>query len=145
MSPVSFQNADATPVLKGKAKLKQFIVELFLENNLSLEALTIIFCSDEYLLNLNRQFLKHDFYTDILTFDLTTDQFIIGEIYISIDRIKENALTEHISFHNELLRIIFHGVLHLCGFGDKTASQKKKMTEKENDALAKFASFHVKQ
>lgn len=145
MPSVSFQNADAKPNFKGKAKLKRFIPELFSDNALILESITFIFCSDEYLLDLNRQFLQHDYYTDILTFDLSTEQSVIGEIYISIDRVKENAKTEQISFQDELLRIIFHGVLHLCDFGDKTPPEKKKMTSKENDALAKFASFHVKQ
>ena len=145
MPLVTFQNADATPVFKGKAKLKKLIPEFFSDYKLSLESLTVVFCSDEYLLVLNRQFLQHDYYTDILTFDLGFSHSTVGEIYISIDRVKENAFLQNVSFQDELLRIIFHGVLHLCGFGDKTSLQKKKMTDQENQLLTRFAAFHVKQ
>ena len=145
MPSVSFQNADVKLVLKSKLKLKKFIPELFSANKHLLKSLTVVFCSDEYLLGLNRQFLQHDYYTDILTFDLSSNDAVVGEIYISTERVQENAALEQIPFEKELLRIIFHGILHLCGFNDKTTSQKKKMTRKENDALTKFASFHVKQ
>lgn len=145
MPSVIFQNADTKPKLSGKSVLKKFIPVLIEENGFLLESIAIVFCSDEYLLQLNRQFLQHDYYTDILTFDLSIKEEIIGEIYISTDRVQENAIHERVSFEEELLRIIFHGVLHLCSFGDKTPLEKKIMTEKENEALSKYASFHVKQ
>lgn len=145
MPVVSFQNADSKPVLKGKTNLKRFITSLFQQYRKSLHSLTIIFCTDEYLLSLNNVFLQHDYYTDILTFDLSESTNIAGEIYISTERVKENALSHNVSFQNELLRVIFHGVLHLCGFTDITRPQKRKMTAHENNALQQFAKFHVKQ
>ena len=92
------------------------------------------FCSDAYLLDINRTYLQHDYYTDIITFDLEG----AAEIYISVDRVKENAQAEGVSFKQELHRIIFHGVLHLCGFSDKTASAKIEMTRQENKLLAHY-------
>ena len=141
MPAVFFQNADYKLALPNKRKLKLFIACLFLEYGIRLSSLAIIFCSDEYLLSLNRQFLQHDYYTDILTFDLSKDQDAVGEIYISVERVKENAIQLKISFEQEIHRIIFHGVLHLCGFSDKSLSQRKKMTELENIAIQNFLSF----
>jgi len=104
--------------------------------------LDCIFCSDEYLLNVNRTFLQHDYYTDIITFPLDeTDKKTVAEIYISIDRVKENAASENVTFENELQRVIFHGVLHLCGFKDKTKAQSQLMRQMENQWLAEFTKF----
>ena len=146
MSSVSFYNADVDFVLKGKRLLKQFIPSIMEDVGKKLVSLHVIFCSDEYLLALNKQFLQHDYFTDILTFDLsshTTD--IEAEIYISVDRVKENSFQHNVTFQNEMLRIIFHGVLHLSGFGDKTITEKKLMTSKEDQYLKMYSTFHVKQ
>ena len=95
--------------------------------------LNYIFCSDKELLRINQEFLGHDFYTDIVTFELSeTPGKIQGEIYISIDRVKENAKKLGVSFKSELHRVIFHGALHLCGYGDKTKSEKEEMRETED-------------
>lgn len=127
--------------------MKSFLSALFLREGLSIESLGVVFCRDDQLLEINRQFLQHDDYTDIITFDLTdrndsTDSGrklpIIGEIYISIDRILDNARKFSTSKQDELYRVLFHGCLHLCGFGDKKPAEKRRMTEKENEYLALY-------
>jgi rRNA maturation RNase YbeY len=94
--------------------------------------ISFIFCSDEYLLGINRQYLEHDYFTDIITFDYVENNIISGDIFISIDRVRENASEFQVSFQNELNRIIIHGVLHLIGFKDKSATDKRLMTNKED-------------
>ena len=93
-----------------------------------------IFCSDDYLLQLNKQYLNHDYYTDILSFQLN-DEPIEGDIFISIDRVRENATTLNIDFEEELMRVIAHGILHFMGYKDKTPEQKEQMRNKENELI----------
>lgn len=100
--------------------------------------ISYIFCSDKYLLNINKTYLKHDFYTDIITFDYSKNKSVSGDIFISIDRVKENAKEFSVSFQNELLRVIAHGVLHLCGYKDKTKAQEKQMRAKEDYYLSLY-------
>lgn len=145
MSSISFFNADVALKIINKKALQAFILSIVQEEGKSITSATIIFCSDTYLLTLNRQFLNHDFYTDILTFDLSVNDSISGEIYVSVDRVKENAAMLDIPFSQELNRIIFHGILHLCGYKDKVKKDKVRMTQKENEYLEKYSSFHVKQ
>jgi probable rRNA maturation factor len=96
----------------------------------------VIMTNDKKLYEINSEFLGHDYYTDIITFNYNEGKTINGEIYISVDRVKENAIKYSVSFNSELKRIIFHGFLHLCGYNDKTKEQKKKMTELEEVYLA---------
>ena len=103
--------------------------------------ITYIFCSDERILEVNRQFLGHDYYTDIITFDYSTPSRISGDIYISLDTVASNAEQLGIAFDDELLRILIHGVLHLTGQGDKTPETKAVMTAKENAALQLYATI----
>jgi rRNA maturation RNase YbeY len=98
----------------------------------------VVFCSDAYLLQINIDFLAHDYYTDIITFDNGTAQLIAGELYISIDRIKENSLLYGVSFRMELARVVIHGILHLAGYKDKSPGDKKKMKQKEDFYLRRF-------
>jgi probable rRNA maturation factor len=98
--------------------------------------ITLIFCSDDYLLEVNREYLDHDYYTDIITFDYTDDDLINGDLFISIDRVADNANELSISFEIELNRVIVHGVLHLCGYKDKTPEEEQLMRSKENQMLA---------
>ena len=98
--------------------------------------ISIILTSDDYLLNVNQEYLQHDFYTDIITFDYSEDDVINGDLFISIERVKENAFTNSVSFENELNRVVVHGYLHLCGYKDKSESEEKMMREKENQMLA---------
>ncbi len=136
---VYFFSADAKPPAFPRTKLKLFIIALFRKEGKMLDELSCVFCSDEYLLSINRQFLKHDFYTDIITFDISDNkEEISGEIYISVDRVRDNAKQLHQPVQAELLRVIFHGALHLCGYKDKTKVQQNQMRQKEDYYLAKF-------
>ncbi len=98
--------------------------------------ISIIFCSDDYLLSVNKEYLDHDYYTDIITFDYSADSEVSGDLFISIDRVKENALTYNVLFLTELYRVLVHGVLHLCGYGDKSVSEEKIMRSKEDFYLS---------
>jgi rRNA maturation RNase YbeY len=119
-------------------KLKLFIADIFKKEKKALQTINYIFCSDEYLLKINRSFLKHDDFTDIITFDLSDSGSTIGEIYISTDRIKDNATTFATSFKKELYRVIIHGALHLIGYKDKTKSESEIMRSKEDHYLLLF-------
>ena len=120
---------------------KDVIRDLFKKEKTRLEQLQYIFCSDEYLLEINKQHLNHNYYTDIITFDLSeTPDAVTGEIYISIDRVKENAQTYKAPFKQELLRVIFHGALHLCGYKDKTKNDQAMMRKAEDKYLQYYLS-----
>lgn len=127
--------------------MKETLLRLFKKEGYVLEQLDIIFCSDKYLLAMNQQYLHHDTYTDIITFDLSNrNNFadlgkklpVIGELYISVDRIQENARLFKANRQTELRRVIFHGCLHLCGFGDKKKAEKEVMKQKEDEYVAYF-------
>ena len=125
--------------LQSRQLLKKYIIKIFELEHIDLQEVIVIFCDDTYLLNLNVTFLKHDFYTDILTFILSAKtEGLVGEIYISIDRVKENARKFSIPFKQELHRVIFHGILHLCNYKDDTRAIKKLMSKKEDIYLHKY-------
>src|ERR1700761_6241256 len=131
MPAIQFFEEDITYTLKNKTKVRQWITETIASEGFTLQELTYIFCSDEYLLQINRQYLNHDTYTDIITFDNSdTEGTIVGDIFISIDRIRENAANFRTTERNELHRVIIHGALHLLGYKDKRPADKEKMTEK---------------
>ena len=137
---VSFANADVTFTLPAKAALKKFIITSFEKEAKKKLSVSYIFCSDEYLLRINQDFLRHDYYTDIITFPLSeTDQKVEAEIYISIDRIRDNADKLKITFDQELHRVIFHGILHLIGYKDKTTAQKELMRRTEDIWLKAYS------
>ena len=160
--PITFHNADIKFSLRNRTALRKFITA---QANQSIK-LSYIFCSDEYLLNINRQFLNHDYYTDIITFPLSEDKkHIEAEIYISIERVKENSAkfkvqnTKRKDKSNpsplgegarradgvtELHRVMFHGVLHLLGYKDKTKAQKTEMRKMEDKWLKKFEQAQAK-
>lgn len=126
--------------LTNKKKLKEFIENLFIEHKKELDCLDIIFCSDDYLLGINQTHLSHDYYTDIITFDLSPNKKgpTIGELYISIDRVRDNALANKVTFKNELHRVIFHGSLHLLGFKDKKKADILLMRSNEEECLSSY-------
>ena len=127
--------------LKNRQNLRDTLTALFKKEKKKLASLEYIFVSDNRLLEINRQFLQHDFYTDIITFPLSEPQKpIVGEIYISVDRVRENAREFGNSIGDELLRVIFHGALHLCGHGDKTPGEEKKMRLLEDRYLSLYKS-----
>lgn len=137
--PVEFYNADITVSVKKKTALRTFILKEFKKTSKKTLSLGCIFCSDDYLLKINQDFLQHDYYTDIITFPLNeTEKKTSAEVYISIDRVRDNAAQNKVSEEEELRRVIFHGVLHLCGYGDKTEAEQKVMRKKENEWLALF-------
>jgi probable rRNA maturation factor len=129
-----------TPVqLRNRAYLRQFIEGIFKAEGLKLESLNYIFCSDKRILKINQQFLQHNYYTDILTFELSEKAAPIqAEIYISAQRVKDNSLNLKEPFNKELLRVIIHGALHLCGYTDKTKIDKNKIRNKEDFYISLF-------
>ena len=131
-SKISLFSNDAKVNIKNRSILKKFIEEIFKKERKEIEFANFIFCSDKTILNINRQYLKHDYYTDIITFNLSETDDIQGEIFISIDRVRENAHKLGVSFNSELHRVIFHGILHLCGYRDQTKFEKNKIREKED-------------
>ena len=139
MGTISFNNQDVSFLLKDKLLLKTFLASIFAREGHDFKSVSYIFCSDSFLLALNKKFLNHDTYTDILTFTLSeTSLPTISEIYISIERVEENAMMAKTSFQNELLRVMIHGILHLCGYEDYTPSLKKKIHEKEDFYLSQY-------
>jgi probable rRNA maturation factor len=125
--------------LKNRTRLKQFIGSIFKKHKRKLDSLNYIFCNDEYLLQINRDHLKHDYYTDIITFDLSvTADTIEGEVYISTDRVRDNAASLNNTITAELHRVIFHGALHLCGYKDKRPQDIKRMRKAEDDCLIEY-------
>ena len=140
--PVQFFFNETRVSLKNRRKLKSFIVNVFKEKKKELVTLNYIFCTDPFLLEINQHFLNHDNYTDIISFDLSGKKGSIeGEVYISTDRLKENAKLNNTPVKEELHRLIFHGLLHLCGHNDKSTSDKRKMTNEENRLLQDYFSF----
>lgn len=138
MPSISFFEEDIHFKLKSKTQLRQWITDTIRAEGFKLNELTYIFCSDNYLLNINRQYLDHDTYTDIITFDNSEGNNIVtSDIFISIERIRENAVNFNVSEITELHRVIIHGVLHLLGYKDKTPADKQKMTEKEDYYLSR--------
>lgn len=135
MTPIHFFFPYQKFSLTQRNKLKSFISDIFKKEKKSLIKLQYVFCTDAFLLGINRQYLQHDYYTDIITFDLGTAGKIDGEIYISVERVKENARLMQNSFKEELHRVIFHGVLHLCGYKDKLKKEKLEMRAKEDRLL----------
>lgn len=104
----------------------------------SISELNYIFCNDEYLHKINVEYLNHDTYTDIISFDYTENDEVAGDIFISVERVQENANTFEVSFHNELLRVMAHGLLHLCGYGDKSDAEESTMRAKEEEKIKMF-------
>jgi rRNA maturation RNase YbeY len=134
-SRVNFHFLSACSLSKRK-RLKSFIVSIFRKEKRTLEHLDIIFCDDKTLLDLNIQFLKHNFYTDILSFPLSNPgNPLEAEIYISVQRVKENSANLDTTFREELHRVVFHGILHFCGYKDKTQPETRKMRKMENKYL----------
>ena len=136
---ISFNKADKNATLANRTALKAFIEKAIKKEGLRIETLQYIFCSDQFLLGINKSYLQHDYYTDIISFDLSESKGkLIGEVYISIDRVKENAKSHKTSLKEELLRVIFHGALHFCGYKDKKPADIKKMRAQEDKWLKSY-------
>lgn len=133
---IYFFTEDVAYTLKEKTKTKTWLTDIVKNEGKKTGDINIIFCSDEYLLGVNKQYLSHDYYTDIITFNYNTEK-INGDLFISIDRVEENAKINNVSRETELLRVMAHGVLHLLGYKDKTDAETKQIREKENYYLEK--------
>jgi len=130
--------------IKGKLRYKKWIRLLLLEEKKIEGEINFIFCDDDYLLVINKQYLQHDTLTDIITFDYSEKQKINGDIFISVERVKMNASEYKVSLREELLRVMAHGILHLCGYKDKTAKEIMLMRTKEDNAIKCYyeMAFH---
>lgn len=133
---ITFQNQNIRFALKQKVQIKNWIKKIIVAEEKTCGDLNFVFTSDEELLKMNLNFLGHNTYTDIITFDSCEGPVVNGDIIISVERVKENATKFETSFENELHRVIIHGVLHLCGYKDKSKADAEVMRKKENKALS---------
>lgn len=137
--PIQFFSQEILFTLKSKKKVRQWLINILAEEKHAVGDISIIFCSDSYLLSINNQYLKHNYYTDIISFLYNKEgQTISGDLFISIDRVKENAKDYKVKFVNELCRVMAHGVLHLLGYGDNSETEKVLIRAKENYFLLKY-------
>ena len=128
-------NSETTFNLQNEAKTTTWIESVVVSEGFVIGEINYIFCDDLYLNHINKEFLKHDFFTDIISFDYSLGKQINGDIYISIDRVLDNAEKYNVTFENELRRVMIHGVLHYMGYKDKTTEEKKVMRLKENTSI----------
>jgi probable rRNA maturation factor len=140
MATIRFYELTPVPWLVNRRDLKAMLLELFEIERQPVQDLNVIFCDDDFLLSINKEFLQHDEFTDIITFDLSETTEVRGEIYISIPRILENASLNNVKKHEELNRVIFHGCLHLCGYKDKLKNDRSLMRKKEDEYLKLYSS-----
>ena len=139
MKAIKFNNNGISPEIKNKQELKQFLTSVFENEKVEFESISYIFCRDNFLLRLNQKYLNHDTYTDMITFTLSSKLSpIISEIYISIERVRENSLALKVNYMEELYRVMIHGILHLCGFSDHSPEEKKMMRKKEDFYLSRY-------
>jgi len=139
---ISFFTEDLKFTLKEKAKRKRWLKSIAIQEGFSINELSFVFCSDEYLHKMNVNYLNHDTLTDIITFDNSEKTEIIeGDVFISVDRVKENAIENKVKEITEFSRVISHGLFHLCGYKDKSKEEAKLMREKEEYAIKLFESL----
>ena len=139
--PIKYFSEQITFNLKDKIKLRTWIIDSVKNESRKPGSINFIFTSDENILNINKEYLSHDNFTDIITFNYCDDDVVNGDIFISIDTVKNNSERFDVSFINELHRVMIHGVLHLVGYDDKNDDQKKIMKEKENEYLERFKNL----
>ncbi len=132
MSDIQLWFEDVQPVKINKTNLVKHINYLIGNEKMKPGEISVIFCSDPYLLKMNAQYLKHDYYTDIITFDYVENLVVSGDLFISVDRVRENAEKFKTAFIKELYRVVFHGILHLTGYNDKQKEEQELMRSKEN-------------
>ena len=138
MNSISFHNEGVNTKTPLKRLLKGWIKEFVSNHGKKVGELAFVFCTDEKILEVNQSFLQHDYYTDIITFDYCEGDFVSGDIYISVERVQENAISHQVEYNNELLRVLAHGVLHLIGFQDKEENNKAEMTKNEDLCMSLF-------
>ncbi|MES2747737.1 MAG: rRNA maturation RNase YbeY [Bacteroidota bacterium] len=128
--------------LDNETLFSDWISRVILSENKKEGDINYIFCDDEFILNINKQYLNHDYYTDIISFDYSVGNELHGDVFVSVERVLENAEDFNVTFEEELKRVIIHGILHYCGFKDKTEEDEKLMRNKEDE---KIKLFHVEQ
>jgi rRNA maturation RNase YbeY len=138
---IFFHTIGVNPNIEHKSALKRWINACVLDENKLVGEINVIFCTDDHLLEINRTHLNHDYYTDIITFDYTEKNKISGDLFISFERVIENAINFNVDTKNELYRVIIHGVMHLCGYKDKSRKESRFMRIKEQEALLKSVKF----
>jgi len=141
---IYFNDLDASCRIKNRKVVRRWLSQIISLKGKKLGEISIVVCSDEYLLDINKKYLNHNYYTDIITFDYTDDIAVGGDLMISYDRVKENAKQEGVLIQQELNRVMVHGVLHLLGLKDKTKEEAKKMRSAEDEALKMFHVEHCK-
>ena len=134
-SKINFFTEDIKYILRDKIAIRKWLIEAAINEGCKIEEVNIIFCSDAYLSEYNKQYLKHTSLTDIITFDNSEGKLLSGDIFISIERVCENAIKFKTTENQELKRVMVHGILHLCGYKDKTVADKKKMRKKEDEYM----------
>lgn len=136
---VLFHNTDVKFKPTEAKQLKQWVTDVIHAEGFTTGTINYIFCSDEYLLQVNKDHLDHDYYTDIITFDMSDDEDTVSsDLFISIDRVKDNAIQLNVSFEEELHRVMIHGILHLVGYNDKTEEEQKEMRLTENQYITQL-------
>ena len=135
---IIYQAEEIRPPSFPKRKTTAWIKQIASQLKKKIGNISYVFCSDEYILQINKQYLNHDYYTDIITFDYSENNTISGDIFISLDTVKSNAEQFNTNYDDELRRVIIHGILHLCGINDKSPKEQKVMTQEENAALMAF-------
>jgi rRNA maturation RNase YbeY len=138
MASIVFDRLDHAHRLRSIKRVRHWLHQVIESHDLEVGEIAIIFCTDETLLGINREALHHDYYTDIITFDHCVGDVVSGDLYISVDRVKENARQHGATLYQEMLRVCVHGVLHLCGQGDKTKAEAQVMRQKEDHWLSVF-------
>ncbi len=134
---IQFFTEEIDFTLTNPSRISNWLLEISNNHQKQVETINYIFCSDEHLLSINQEYLDHDYYTDIITFDNSTEEsMILSDIFISIDRVRENASNQKIPFHDELHRVLAHGLLHLLGFKDKEDDEQTLMRQKEDTCLS---------
>lgn len=139
---IYFSSENTNFDLKGKMKVKKWITDIIKAQGQKVGDISYVFCDDDYLIQVNREYLDHDTYTDIITFDYVEGKIVSGDILISVDRVKENAQLFNTTFEQELHRVIIHGILHLLGQADKSDEDAAMMHKKEEAALALWNSMN---
>ena len=137
--PVHFHNEEVSFSFNNKREVSLWLKSVVSSFQKELGVINVIFCNDQYLLKVNQTYLNHDYFTDIITFNYNENNLISGDLFISIDRVKENAINQKMEFNVEIHRVIVHGVLHLCGLNDQSKQEKEIMRGRENLFLHKLS------
>lgn len=142
-SPINFYNQNIPYTLKNKNRVRTWITRCAANERKKIGEITYMFGDDNYILETNRKYLNHDYLTDIITFDYSSDDMLCGDIAISIERVRENAKKYGVSIEKELLRVLIHGILHLCGYKDKSPKEEAAMRGKEDECIRKYYSISL--